>query len=74
MTSQQDTRIIKLPSRASSQTAVDARRPEQYKDLVAQAQTLDAELATVISMWPRLPRSLKDALLDIAASASPAGK
>jgi hypothetical protein len=65
----EDTRIIKLPSRTASQTAVDVtRRPEQYKDLVAQAQNLDAELATIVSMWPRLSRSLKDALLDIAAS------
>jgi len=69
MAGRQDTRIIRLPSRADVQTAIDRQhRPEQHKDLVALAARVDPELAAVISNWPRLARGLKDAMLAIAAS------
>jgi hypothetical protein len=66
---QPNTQIIKLPSRGTIHGAAQdhALRPEQYKDLVAAAAKVDPELATVISSWPRLPRPLKDALLEIVA-------
>jgi hypothetical protein len=62
-----DTRIIRLPSRATTPALDDTPGPDHYKDLGGAAARVDVELATIINAWSHLPRNIKDTMLTLAS-------